>query len=83
MKYETIRYIRGIKKDLKKGKHNNLHCYGYRDILKNDNYPPLEIAARFLRRKGYPIEIHIYQIPLGPLCFERPLSVFRCISIVY
>lgn len=78
-----ISYIRRIKKDIKKGKHNNLSAYGYRDILPVFKYSPLEIAARFLRRKGCPIEVCIYQIPMGPLCFDRPLTLFRAVSIIY
>ena len=85
-KYETIRYIRRLKKDFKKGRHDNPSCYvnrDIRDILDMKSYSSLEIAARFLRIKGYPIEIRIYNIPLSPLCFGRPLSVFRYVSIVY
>lgn len=80
---ETIRYIRRIKRLLKKGKHGSLYWYVRIDILDNTDYPPLEIAARFLRRAGYPIEIRKYQIPLSPLCFERPLSVFRYGFVIY
>lgn len=82
-KYEVVGYIRRIKKDIKKGRHYTLSCYGYRDILKYFNYSSLEIAARFLRKKGYPIEMRIYNIPLSPLCFGRPLRVFRYVFIIY
>ena len=80
---EVLCYIQRIKKDLKKGRHNSLSQCGYRDIMGFLGYPPIEIAARFLRRKGYPVTIHIYNIPVGPLCFGRPLSVLRCVFIVY
>nr|DAF63776.1 MAG TPA: hypothetical protein [Podoviridae sp. ctz6O13] len=85
-KYKTVRYIRRIKRSINKGRHGRLSCYGYKDILDYpdySDYSSLEIAARFLRRKGHQIEIHIYNIPLGPLCFERPLRAFRYVSIVY
>lgn len=80
---ETIRYIRRIKKSLKKGRHGYFSCYGHRDIVTVFEFSSLEIAARFLRRKGYSVELFIGQIPLGPLCFERPLRVFRYVSISY
>lgn len=79
---EIIRYIRSIKRLIKKGKHGSLYCHAHRDIIGYD-YPPLEIAARFLRRAGYSIEIRIYQIPLSPLCFERPLRVLRYGFVIY
>ena len=79
---ETIRYIRRIKRLIKKGKHGSLYWHVHRDIISYD-YSPLEIAARFLRRAGYPIEIRIHQIPLGPLCFERPLRVLRYGFVIY
>jgi len=80
---ETIIYIRKIKKDLKKDRHNSLSQYGYSDIMGFFEYPPLEIAARFLRRKGYSITIRIYNKPIGPLLFGKPLSTLRCVSIIY
>lgn len=84
MKYtETTMYIRRIKKDIKKGRHITLSHCGHRGIVEFFRYSPLEIAARFLRRKGYPITIRIYVVPLGPLCFGRPLSVFRYVFVVY
>ena len=80
---DTIRYIRRIKKDIKKGRHITLSHCDHRGIVEFFRYSPLEIAARFLRRKGYPITIRIYVVPLGPLCFGRPLSVLRYASIIY
>lgn len=80
---DTIRYIRRIKRDIKKGKHNSLYCHMHRDILGDTDYPPLEIAARFLRRAGYSIDIRVHYISLSPLCFGRPLSCMRYVFIVY
>lgn len=80
---ETISYIRRIKKDIKKGRHITLSHCDHRGIVEYFKYSPLEIASRFLRRKGYPITIRKYIVPLGPLCFGRPLSVLRYVSVVY
>lgn len=80
---DTIRYIRRIKKDIKKGRHITLSHCDHRGIVEFFRYSPLEIAARFLRRKGYPITIHVHYIPLSPLCFGRPLEVLRYVSIIY
>ena len=80
---EAIRYIRRFKKNIRKGRHDSLSCHGYLDIREEFGYPEMEIAARFLRRAGYPIEIRIYYVPLGPLCFGKPLSVLRYVSIIY
>ena len=82
-KYKTIRYIRRIKKDLKKGRHDSLSYDRNIGVLDNYDYSSLEIAARFLRRKGYSIEICIYNIPLGPLLFGKPFRVLRYVSVVY
>lgn len=40
---DIIRCIRRIKKDIKKGKHNNLIAYGYRDIVSVFKYSPLVV----------------------------------------
>ena len=69
---ETISYIRRIKKSLKKNRHGYLSCYGYRDVTTAFEFSSLEVAARFLRRKGYSVELQIHRVPLGPLGFERP-----------
>lgn len=80
---EIIRYIRKIKKDIKKGRHDNLMCSTYISIIEDHGYQPLEIAARFLRRKGYTVKVRSHIIPLSPLCFGRPLSVYRYVIVSY
>lgn len=80
---DTIRYIRRIKKDIKKGRYIVLSHCDHRGIVEFFRYSPLEIAARFLRRAGYSIDIRIHYIPLSPLCFGRPLEVLRYVSIIY
>lgn len=80
---DTIGYIRKIKKDIKKGRHSRFSHCDHRGIVEYFKYSSLEIAARFLRRKGYPITIRIDIIPLGPLCFGKPLSVLRYVFIIY
>lgn len=80
---EIIKYIRKIKNDIKKGRHDYLSCYGRRDVFTTFKTSPLEIAARFLRRKGYTIDIRIYVIPLGPLFLDRPYEFLRHVIINY
>ena len=62
---EIIKYIRKIKKDIKKGRHDSLMCSTYISIIEDHGYQPLEIAARFLRRKGYTIDIRVNKVPIG------------------
>lgn len=60
---KTIRHIRRIKKSIKKGRHGYLSCYGRRGISAAFEFSSLEVAARFLRIKGYSVELRIYYIP--------------------
>ena len=80
---DTIRYIKRIRKDIKKGRHGNLMCSTHISIFEDMVYSPIEIAARFLRRKGYTIDIRIDIVPYGTLCFGSPLKCFRYVFIDY
>lgn len=80
---DTIRYIKRIRKDIKKGRHDILTCSTHISIMEDPGYLPLEIAARFLRRKGYAIDIRSHIVHLGPLCFGRPLECYRYVFINY
>jgi|GEM_PF-5910359 len=80
---EIIRYIRKIKKDIKKGRHNSLDCGTYISIMEDPGYRPLEIAARFLRRKGYAIDIRVRIVHVGHVCFGSTLECHRYVFINY
>lgn len=80
---DILSYIRRIKKDIKKGRYNSLDCGTYISIMEDPGYHPLEIAARFLRRKGYTVKVRSHIIPLSPLCFGRPLSAYRYVIVSY
>ena len=58
-KKEIIKNIKTIKKDIKNNKATKIYCGGSNIIH------PLEIAARFLRRKGFHINIAAKSIPIG------------------
>lgn len=80
---DTIRYIKRIRKDIKKGRHDNLMCSTYISIIEDHGYQPLEIAARFLRRKGYAIDIRINVVPLNHLHLGKYLRCLRYVFINY
>ena len=80
---DILSYIRSIKKDIKKGRHDCFVDSTHISILENPGYLPLEIAARFLRRKGYTVKVRSHIIPLSPLCFGRPLSAYRYVIVSY
>ena len=46
-------------------------------------YQPLEIAARFLRRKGYAIDIRINVVPLSYFYLGKYLRCLRYVFINY
>nr|DAF62050.1 MAG TPA: hypothetical protein [Phage sp. ctL4h4] len=80
---ETIRYIRKIKKNIKKCGHDYLSCYGRRGVFTTFKTSPLEIAARFLRRKGYAIDIRINVAPLSHFYLGKYLRCLRYVFINY
>lgn len=80
---EIIRYIRKIKKDIKKGRHDNLICSTHISIMEDPGYHPLEIAARFLRRKGYAIDVRSHIVPLSPFLCGGYLQCYRYVIINY
>lgn len=80
---DTISYIKSIRKDIKKGRHNSLDCGTYISIMEDHGYHPLEIAARFLRRKGYAIDIRVRIVHVGYVCFGSTLQCHRYVFIDY
>lgn len=68
-KKETIQTIRSFKKILKKGTPQTVCKSGFLDIHEKQ-YTTHEIAARFLRMKGYDVRIEIRDNTYNPsYCF--------------
>lgn len=81
-KKETIQTIRAFKKILKKGTPQTVCKSGFWDIHEKQ-YTTHEIAARFLRMKGYDVRIEIRDNTYNPsYCFGY-IRFYRYVAISF
>ena len=81
-KKEIIRTIRTFKKTLKKGSPKTVWSSSYWDIHEK-HYTISEVAARFLRKKGYNVQIDISDNTERPSYLFGYIRFYRYVRISF